>query len=780
MDQNCDGASDFDADEDGHDSTIYPNRSNQTGDDCDDTNPDVRPGVLEECTTLYDDNCDGDTNDLNASTCTSYWQDFDADTYGEEGSQARCYCEPKINVSANEYYRALNDDDCNDNDYYANPGVKEYCDGHDDDCDGQVDEDDAEDASTWYQDSDNDSYGNASSTTKACSVPSGYVADDTDCDDNESTTYPGAPEFCDGVNNDCDNETDEDSSVDVLTWYEDGDSDGFGDSSSTDIDCYQPNGYVSNDTDCDDTEATTYPGADEYCDGVNNDCDNETDEDDAVDASTWYRDSDRDGYGTTNTTKTQCYKPNGYVSISTDCDDSNKNINPGATEICDSANNDEDCDGGADDNDPQGTPNSGTTNYYVDGDNDGYGDENASPTAYCDDPSNGTVANNSDCDDSDSNINPDGTEVCDSANDDEDCDGGADDNDPEGPVSGGTFYYIDSDTDGYGCDSCSGLRVCDSAPSNYVTDDTDCDDSSSSVNPGAAETACDGLDSDCDSNDSAYDITDLSQGDLLITEVMFNPSQVQDGKGEWFEIYNAGTESVDLDGLDLESDNNNGDSVDFCLGISPGEYLLFVANNTSSQNGGINGDFDYNQSDLILANNSDALRIVSGSTTIDEVAWDNGATFPDPNGASIALHINNYNTTINDIGTVWCEGTSTYGDGDLGTPGAVNDSCGESMDTDVQPLLNSNCTSCHSGSSPSFGLDWSSGNAWDSSYLVNSSHNSSYNIVEPGDADNSWMIIKLEGDQGSGNGDQMPKGGTPLSKADIDTIRDWIDDGAWK
>jgi hypothetical protein len=780
IDQNCDGASDFDADLDGYDTSSYTDRTGQSGLDCNDDKDAVHPGAMEDCSTTYDDNCDDDTNDLNASSCTSYWQDFDADAYGDEGTQARCYCEPKVNVSANEYYRATNDDDCNDNDYYANPGVKEYCDGHDDDCDGSVDEDDAEDAITYYADSDSDDYGDASSTTAACSVPSGYVTNDDDCDDSNSNAYPGNDEVCDGADNDCEGDVDEDDATDVLTWYADKDNDNYGDPATSDIDCNQPTAYVADNTDCRPTDSTAYPGADEYCDGHDDDCDNDIDENDSVDASTWYVDSDTDGYGEINTTKTQCYQPSGYVSSSTDCDDTDNNINPAGTEICDSNDDDEDCDGGADDADPNGTPSSGTTDYYTDSDSDNYGSDSASATAYCDDPGTGAVTNNTDCDDNDNSINPDGTEICDSSNDDEDCDGGADDNDPEGPSSGGTLYYIDDDIDGYGSDSSTGLRVCDSAPSNYVNDDSDCDDTDTDINPGEQEIACDNTDSNCDGNDSEYGINDLSAGDLILTEIMNNPQAVSDSKGEWFEIYNAGSLTYDLDGLDLTSSGSGSqsDAVDTCLAIAPGEYKVFVFNSNSNNNGGVTGDFDYNS--IGLSNGSDTLSLVAGSTTIDEVSWDNGSTFPDPNGESISLHPANTDPTENDIGTTWCEATSTFGDGDKGTPGAVNDNCGESIDTNVQALLTANCTSCHSGSSPSKSLDLASGNAWDATYLVSSIQSSSDYLVDPADSSNSWLAIKIEGTQGSGNGVQMPKGTSALSNTDIQTITDWIDDGAWK
>jgi hypothetical protein len=67
---------------------------------------------------------------------------------------------------------------------------------------------------TWYQDLDNDLYGNDATTIVQVDQPAGYVADGGDCDDSESTTYPGAPELADGVDNDCDGVVDEDIDTD--------------------------------------------------------------------------------------------------------------------------------------------------------------------------------------------------------------------------------------------------------------------------------------------------------------------------------------------------------------------------------------------------------------------------------------------------------------------------------------------------------------------------------------------------------------------------------------
>ncbi len=180
-----------------------------------------------------------------------------------------------------------------------------------------------------------------------CDQPSGYVEDDSDCDDGDADTHPGADEYCDGHDDDCDDETDEDDALDASTWYADDDSDGYGDLFTTTAACDQPTGYVPTGTDCDDSNALINPAGQELCNGDDDDCDMLTDEDDALDALTWYADADSDGYGDITTTATACSAPTGYVLDSTDCDDGDATVYPTAQEFCDGLDND--CDGAADD-----------------------------------------------------------------------------------------------------------------------------------------------------------------------------------------------------------------------------------------------------------------------------------------------------------------------------------------------------------------------------------------------------------------------------------------------
>jgi PGF-pre-PGF domain-containing protein len=290
--------------------------------DCDDSDAGINPGAVEVCGDGVDQNCDG--VDM-ACSCP----DVDGDGY---------------------FDAACGGNDCNDANASINPGAGEIpYDGVDQDCDGFD-----------TIDQDNDGYN--------------YTVD---CNDSAPGINPGATEVCDSVDNDCDGSVDEGV---MITYYRDADADGYGDFSQSTQACSAPSVYVSDDQDCDDTNASIHPGAVEVCgDGVDQNCD-------GVDMACSCPDVDGDGYSD-------------VACGGSDCNDANGSINPDVVEIPYDGI-DQDCDGFD----------------TIDVDEDGH---------------DYTV----DCIDTDASINPDAAETCDGI--DNDCDGNIDEGCPKTPTGGG-------------------------------------------------------------------------------------------------------------------------------------------------------------------------------------------------------------------------------------------------------------------------------------------------------------------------------------------------------
>ncbi len=347
-----------DADGDGHESLACG------GLDCDDTDGSIYPGANEVCNG-YDDDCDGVVDE--GLALNNYYIDQDGDGYGDSSYPPQTTCAPPAGYVANG-------SDCDDTDDDVHPGAPEICNNADDDCDGNTDE--GVQNYDYYPDADGDGHGDASQpTVEDCMPPAGYTLSDDDCDDSDPNIYPGAPEVaCNGEDDDCDgyqhgDDIDDDG---------DGASECEGDCDDADPDLYahdvDGDGDSTCDGDCDDADPTSYDGAPELCDGVDNDCNNvvPADEDDA------------DG--------------DGFRLCDGDCDDTNADAYPDGPELCDGVDND--CDGVADES--------------VDEDLDGDGH---SP---CD----------GDCDDTDADISPEAVELCDDGVDNN-CDGVVDEDDPD-------------------------------------------------------------------------------------------------------------------------------------------------------------------------------------------------------------------------------------------------------------------------------------------------------------------------------------------------------------
>ncbi|HNH48949.1 MAG TPA: putative metal-binding motif-containing protein, partial [Myxococcota bacterium] len=108
------------------------------------------------------------------------------------------------------------------------------------------------------------------------------------------------------------------------------------------------------DVDCDDGNASVNPGAQETCDGVDNDCDEVVDNPDATGATAFYLDEDTDGFGDANASTVACTAPAGYVADSTDCDDGDAAVHPGAEEPDCTDPVDYNCDGSSGSTDSDG------------------------------------------------------------------------------------------------------------------------------------------------------------------------------------------------------------------------------------------------------------------------------------------------------------------------------------------------------------------------------------------------------------------------------------------
>ncbi len=252
--------------------------------------------------------------------------------------------------------------------------------------------------------------------------------DEEDCDAESAGVHPDAEERCNGLDDDCDGETDEIGAVDGLWGVLDPDGDGVGSGDPVQF-CAGAEGVSFNGGDCDESDPAISPLAEERCDGLDNDCDGEADEAGAVDGEPWPTDSDGDGYGHPINTSLACGPGDGVAESADDCDDADPLRNPGRAEVC-LNEQDDDCDGVVDETDDPNTP-----VWYADLDGDGYGgsDETisqcAAPTGY--------LATAADCDDTDPEVHPGGGD--DDADDiDNDCDGEIDergDADGEGEIT---------------------------------------------------------------------------------------------------------------------------------------------------------------------------------------------------------------------------------------------------------------------------------------------------------------------------------------------------------
>ncbi len=457
--------------------------------------------------------------------------------------------------------------------------AEESCNGHDDDCDGIVDETDSVGCTVLFPDDDGDGAGSDEASACVCEASESFaVPVGGDCDDGDDKVAPGIEEVCNLVDDDCDGDTDPTGAVGCTEFYADADQDGFGVVSQGACVCQpEPPWTALIGGDCNDAVQTTHPSAPELCNAVDDDCDGETDEKlvgspcvvknelgtcpgvqtceggegvcvgktptaEVCNGS----DDDCDSVADEGTSGAPCVAENTHGScvgkqVCLGADGLACNAPEPTAESCNGK--DDDCDGETDE-----SGSLGCTEYNADNDKDGFGADGVSD-CLCKPTAPFLTTTDGDCDDMSKKSYPGAAEVCDTK--DNDCDGETD----ETGSSACEIWLPDADTDGY---SPSVVGKCLCGPSGIYTAQAagDCDDGNNAISPGAIE-ICDGKDQNCNQiADETCDKDGDGYCDALAV-VVGNPPSCPKGVGDCDDsapaINAAGAESCN--GAD---DNCNG------------------------------------------------------------------------------------------------------------------------------------------------------------------------------------------------------------------------------
>ena len=318
-----------------------------------------------------------------------YYADSDSDTFGNLNSPLSACAQPAGYVT--------NSTDCNDNNSAIRPTATEICNSFDDDCDGLTNE--GITFITYYADNDGDGFGNPNASLSACTPPSGYVTNNSDCNDASAIIKPGAVELCNLVDDNCNGQINE--GLLFANYYIDTDQDGYGAGTATNSCTPLFGNYVTNNFDCNNNNANIRPNAIEICNSIDDNCNNLVD--DGLTFINYYIDTDGDGFGAGTATNSCTNLGSGYSTNNTDCNNTNAAIRPSASEVCNAI--DDNCNSSID----EGLQ---FSNYYLDVDHDGY---YLSIVSACVSPgvSYGLIGIAlGDCNDNNFNINAGATEIC--------------------------------------------------------------------------------------------------------------------------------------------------------------------------------------------------------------------------------------------------------------------------------------------------------------------------------------------------------------------------------
>ncbi len=253
-----------------------------------------------------------------------------------------------------------------------------------------------------------------------------------------------------------------------------------------------------------------------------------------------------------------------------------------------------------------------------------------------------------------------------------------------------TFKKPDTGVDG-SSSSCAGVSCDDGDP---CTDDL-CDDASKSCKHVANALCKDAKGGGDGGGDSGITPSGpvVSAGDLVITEIMYNPyagGAVTDSAGEWFEVYNNTATSVDLGGLVITDNAKDTFTVPGGSVIAAKGYYVFATKADPTVNGGVTVGYAYGSA-MTLNNTFDTIALQSNGVIIDTVTYDITKGWLNVNGVSLSLSPSSTTASANDDPASWCGATSAIADGDKGTPGSANDFCQVDTDKDGIPDSIDNC-----------------------------------------------------------------------------------------